>query len=93
MSDHRFFCILDDAAYEQTRLSLDATWGLVAPETCVEPAATAPRDASGQIILGVNREFLAFPAVADTMPQLLASGVVVEITEGDYMTATHEEIP
>lgn len=79
-----FFRITDDAVYEQVRLGLDAAWDHQPPTTCVDPAAVAPRDADGNILLAVRPEFVAFDAVAEILPSLLASGVVVEITEADY---------
>lgn len=79
-----FFRIIDDAVYEQVRLSLDAAFGHQAPTTCVDPAAVAPRDANGNILLAVRAEFVAFEAVAEILPDLLASGAVVEIGEVEY---------
>lgn len=84
----RFFRTADDAVYEQTRLGLDAAWGHPTPDgktqTCIEPAATAPRDQQGRIVLAVNDEFCAYEAVAAVLPSLLASGAVEEISEGEY---------
>lgn len=79
-----YFRIPSDATYEALRLQLDATWGHVAPETCVDPAAVAPRDSQGRILLAVRPEFIAFEAVAAMLPQLLASGAVQEISEAEY---------
>jgi hypothetical protein len=81
----RFFRIPDDSAYEALRLQLDAAWGHEPPTTCVDPAESAPRDAEGRILLAVRPEFLAFDAVAAILPQLLASGVVEEIDESQYL--------
>jgi hypothetical protein len=81
---NRYFRITSDAMYEQVRLSLDAAWGHVPPETCVDPAAVAPRDSQGRILLAVRPEFLAFAAVAEMLPQLLASGAVEEIDASEY---------
>lgn len=86
----RFFRISDTSVYESTRLGLDAAWGLPDGKgtvTCVEPAATAPRDSEGQIVLAVADEFCAFSVAVDLLPQLLASGAVEEITEADYQAA------
>ncbi len=82
-----FFRITEDTVYEQVRLGLDAAWGHSPPTTCVDPAAVAPRDADGNILLAVRAEFVAFDAVAALLPQLLASGVVEEITEAEYQPA------
>ncbi len=87
----RFFRTTPDAVYEQARLTLDATWGHVAPTTCIEPAATAPRDSQGRIVLAVNDEFCTFTVAADLLPQLLASGAVEEIDAATYMAAVSVE--
>lgn len=84
MSRNVYFRISDDATYEQVRFGLDAAWGHEPPVTCVDPAAVAPRDAQGRILLAVRPEFVAFDAVASMLPALLASGAVEEITEGEY---------
>lgn len=82
----RFFRIPSAAVYESTRLSLDAAWGHVNAQTCVTPAASAPRDSLGRIVLAVNAEFCAYPAVAEVLPQLLASGAVEEIDAAAYFS-------
>jgi hypothetical protein len=78
--------ITDDALYEATRLALDEHWGHphVRAVTCINPAAVAPRDTDGNILLSVRSEWLEWPIVQEMLPQLLASGVVTEITEEDY---------
>lgn len=79
-----------DAVYEQTRAALDAAWGLPNDKgtvTCIEPAATAPHDSSGRILLAVDNAFCEYAEVASMMPDLLASGAVEEITEATYMEA------
>lgn len=76
-----------DAVYEQVRLSLDAAWGhgpTSGTLTCFEPAATAPHDPQGRVLLAVLPEFCDYEAVASMLPQLLASGAVEEIDEATY---------
>lgn len=75
------------AVYEQARDALDAAWGLpndLGTATCIEPAATAPRDAQGRVLLAVAEEFCAYPVAVDLLPQLLASGAVEEIDLATY---------
>lgn len=84
---YRFFRSDDDALYEQVRLGLDGAWGHVPPTTCIQPAVTAPRDDAGRIVLAVRQEFTEFPAAAAILPDLLASGQVVEISEAEYRAA------
>jgi hypothetical protein len=85
----RFFLTADDAVYEQARLTLDAAWGHPTPDgttiTCIDPAAVAPRNSQGRIVLAVDDEFCTYSVAAELLPQLLASGAVEEITEADYM--------
>jgi hypothetical protein len=81
---HRYFRTASDEVYEQTRAALDAAWGIEAPQTCIEPAATAPKDSDGRILLAVDTEFCAYPAAAEMLPALLAGGLVAEIDEAMY---------
>jgi hypothetical protein len=86
---NRFFKS-DETTYEQIRLGLDAAWGHgvgTGTVTCFEPAATAPRDSDGLVVLAVRAEFCDYEAVAAVLPGLLASGTVVEISESEYRAA------
>jgi hypothetical protein len=82
----RYFRTADASMYEQIRLGLDAAWGhpTAGTVTCIDPAAVAPHDAQGRILLAVKPEFTEFPAAAAMLPDLLASGQVVEITDAEY---------
>jgi hypothetical protein len=82
-------CLADDAVYEQSRLTLDAAWGHEPPTTCIEPAVSAPRDASGRILLAVRDEFAAYSVAAEMLPQMIASGAVEEIDAATYMAAVN----
>jgi hypothetical protein len=84
----RFFRTADEALYESVRVQLDAAWGHPSSDgrtiTCFDPAAVAPRDAAGRILLGVRDEFATWEPAATLLPQLLASGAVEEIAAADY---------
>jgi hypothetical protein len=56
----RFYRFTTDA-YELYRDTLDAAMGFPCPGTAtsIEPVATAPRDAGGNVLLGVSGEWLA----------------------------------
>ena len=85
----RFFCS-DAATYEGIRQTLDQAWGLpdgAGTDTCIQPAATAPRDGQGRVVVAVDAAFCNYTVAVDLLPQLLASGVVTEITEADYRAA------
>lgn len=88
----RFFRSSSAVVYEQARLTLDAAWGHVPPATCIEPAATAPRDSQGRIVLAVKDEFCTYSVAAEMLPQLLASGAVEEIDEAAYFAAVNRPV-
>lgn len=80
----------DEATYEDIRQTLDQAWGLPnerGTQTCIEPAATAPRDGQGRMLLAVNASFAEFTVAVDVLPDLLANGDVTEITEAEYRDA------
>ena len=76
-----------ESVYESVRLTLDAAWShgpASGTETCYEPAATAPRDGSGHLLLAVRSTFCSYPEVSSVLPGLLASGDVEELTAEQY---------
>lgn len=78
------------ATYEAIRADLDAAWGLPNDKgtaTCISPAASAPKDSQGRVLLAVNDEFATWQPAATMLPQLLASGAVEEISEAVYRAA------
>jgi len=87
----RFFRTADAVFYESIRLQLDAAWGHPTADgktvTCFDPAAVAPRDAAGRLLLAVHDEFATWEPAATLLPQLLASGAVEEISEAAYRAA------
>ena len=91
MISQRYFRTADAALYESIRLQLDAAWGHPTPDgksvTCFDPAAVAPRDAAGRLLLAVREEFATWEPAATILPQLLASGAVEEISEATYRAA------
>ena len=88
-----FRCLAGDAVYEQVRLALDAAWGHPNAETnsvtCFDPAAVAPRDALGRILLAVRNEFCTYTVASEMLPQLLASGAVEEIDSVTYLAVVN----
>lgn len=79
----------DAATYEAVRLQLDAAWGHPSnvATTCIDPAAVAPKDSAGRVLLAVLTDFCEYPAVAQALPSLLASGAVKEISEAEYQAS------
>jgi len=92
-----FRCDAGDAAYEQARLALDAAWGhpnaATKTVTCIDPAAVAPRDQHGRIVLAVTDEFCEYPAAASMLELMLGGGAAVEITEARYRAAVSQATP
>lgn len=90
MSDtHRFFLATDDASCDAIRTGLDAAWGHPSEDgttkTCFQPAALLPHDKRGRPMLSVSASFCEYPAVKAMLPQLLASGDVVEMTRAEWV--------
>jgi hypothetical protein len=87
----RYFRTASDEVYDQARLTLDAAWGFPNPEgltvTSITPAARAPRDLQGRILLGVRSEWCEYSVAVDLLPQLLASGLVEEIGEQEAFSS------
>lgn len=93
----RFLSTADESLYESVRLQLDAAWGNPSRDgqtlTCFDPAAVAPRDNAGRLLLAVDDSFTAMEPAATLLPQLLASGAVEEITAAEYQAAIDQPIP
>lgn len=91
----RYFRTSNDLVYEQARTSLDAAWGFPTSDgktiTCIDPAAIAPRDSLGRVVLAVNDEFCTYSVAVDLLPQLLASGAVEEIDETTYRASLPQQ--
>lgn len=84
------------AVYEQARSTLDAAWGLpnsLGTATCIEPAATAPKDAQRRVLLAVSNDFCDYSVAVDLLPQLLASGAVEEIDAATYHAVVNPPLP
>lgn len=87
----------DESTYEQVRTTLDSAWGLpdeaTATVTCMPPATQATRDTRGRCMVAVPDEFCGFSTAAELLPQLLASGVIQEITQADYTATMYSPEP
>jgi hypothetical protein len=87
--NQRYYRAASDAVYEAVRLQLDAAFGHPGPEavTAFTPAADAPHDSQGRPVLAVLEEFITWESVKTVLPDLLAGGLVTEITAADYLAA------
>lgn len=85
---HRFFKAAP-AVYESMRAQIDAAWGYPTEhtQTSIPPADEQHKAADGDCIMGVQVEWLGWEPVATLMPQMLAAGQVVEISEAEYWAA------
>lgn len=83
----RYFRATSDASYEEARAALDALWQYPAGMTAITPAASAPRDASGRIVLAVDAAVCELPGAAELLAEMLAAGAAVEIGEDEYQAA------
>lgn len=82
----RYFRTADAALYESVRMQLDTAWGHpnADTQTCIDPAAVAPRDSDGRIMLAVDDRFCDYAEVAVVLPGLLESQAVEEIDAATY---------
>ena len=80
-----------DAVYEQVRATLDAAWEFPNAETktltALDPSLSAPHDNEGRVYLVIAGEYCDYEPAAKLLPELLAVGSVVEISEADYIAA------
>lgn len=86
MEASRFFIIFDHAAYEATRLSLDASRQMPQGETTYEPLATAPK-ASGGVLLAIRSLHCEMPDIAAAVGHFLSNGQAQEISQQEYFAA------
>ncbi len=73
---YRFEAGCDDE-YEAVRAVGDAALGLIAPDTCIEPAATAYRDSRGRLMLRIALSSPVYAAIASSLDLLVSVGTVV----------------
>jgi len=83
---NRFF-IVDPTAYEQTRLAMDAAWPFPAGETSIEPVATAPKEANGNVLIGIRAMHCDMEPFQSAIASLLGGGSATEITQAEYEAA------
>jgi hypothetical protein len=84
----RYFRTLNATVYESVRAELDAAYGYPSQDgqtvTAITPAAEAPADNADRVYLLASEAECEYPAVSDRLPGLLASGMVEEVTAGDW---------
>ena len=79
--------IVKPTAYEQARIAVDAAWGFPEGETSIEPLATAPKDASGQVLIAIRAMHCDMEPFKSAVEGLLAGGAATEITQAEYEAA------
>jgi hypothetical protein len=82
----RYFRAVSAAVYEAIRAELDVAYGYPSGGTltAITPAASAPVDAAGRVYLMASPAECEYPAVAERLPGLLASGAVEEVAAADW---------
>ena len=84
----RYFRAATVAVYEAVRAELDSVWGYPNPDTktqtSITPGNDAPTDAAGRVYLIASPAECDYPAIAERLPTLLASGMVAEVTAAEF---------
>lgn len=84
----KYFRAANVDVYETIRADLDAVWGYPDARTKTATAITtgteAPTDAAGRVYLIASDEECNYPAIAERLPTLLASGMVAEVTAAEF---------
>jgi len=78
------FALNTDDLYEAIRTSTDTAAGL-SGTTCIQPAASAPKDSKSRIMLAVDANTLGYSLVLMQLISLQLQGKVTEISQGDYI--------
>ena len=86
------FAVNGSAGYDAMRAAGDAALSLSAPNTCIEPASTAPLDTKGRILLAVNTSSIVYPAILPSLNSLIASTLCEDISESDYWASFEQVI-
>lgn len=90
MGDHavtRYFRSTDEVL-SQVNAQLDAAYGY--PNAATKTANTlpvpseCPHDAAGRVYLAISAEYCQYNLPSEILPELLASGVVEELTAEQY---------
>lgn len=76
------------AVYADICAQLDAAYGYPNAETKTErtlpPVAELPVDGQGRIYLAISQEYCDYILPSEMLPQLLAAGLVEEVTAAQY---------
>jgi hypothetical protein len=91
MSTRYFTASVD--VYAAVSAQLDSAYGYPKPETRTERALPLPSElpsVDGLLYLAVDATYCDYNLPSEMLPQLLASGAVVEITEEVYRSALPE---
>jgi hypothetical protein len=76
------------AVYVDVCAQLDAAWGYPNPETktlrALPLVGTLPADSDGRVCLSIAAEYCDYILPSELLPQLIAAGLVEEITAAQY---------
>jgi hypothetical protein len=84
----RYFRAANIDVYEAIRADLDGVWqypnDATKTSTAITPGSEAPTDNAGRVYLVASPAECDYPAIADRLPTLLASGMVQEVTAAEF---------
>lgn len=74
--------------YESVRASLDAEYGYpnaaTKTLTSISPVGHLPTDDAGRVYLAISAEYCDYVLPSQMLPELIASGLVEELTAEEY---------
>lgn len=77
--------------YESIRAQLDAAWGYpneaTKTLTAIPPVGHLPTDDAGRVYLSVSAEYCDYVLPSQLLPELIAAGLVEELTAEEYTAA------
>lgn len=84
----RYFRAANVEVYEGIRSNLDVVYGYPNAETktatAITPGVDLTPDAAGRVYLIASAAECDYPAIAERLPTLLASGMVAEVTAAEF---------
>jgi len=92
----RYFCS-PPAVYADICAQLDAAYGYPNAETKTQRtlplAADLPSDGQGRVYLAISAAYCDYNLPSELLPQLIAAGLVEEITAAEYAAVQPNVVP
>lgn len=84
----RYFRSTPDV-YANVGTQLDAAYGYPNPEgltlRTLPPVSDLPSDGQGRVYLAIREEFCEYDLPSQLLPELIAAGLVEELSEAEYL--------